>query len=101
VPDYTVGDFADELDELLRKLERISKKLKKCDQDSTIELGPGFKKPLCTLPIFNAPTCLKSPGPPTGDVKVKDLVEAVEGMEEWVGDVKSKMSSIDSETKLG
>jgi hypothetical protein len=101
VAGYTVGDFVKEMEGLLRRLERISKKLSKFDQDSTIVADSGFKKPICMLPIFNAPTCLKQPKPPTGNVQVKDLVETVEGMKGWVGDVKSKMSSIDSGTKLG
>ena len=91
---YTVGEFATALNGVTQTLDDIADQLKLCDQNARIDPTPG-RSPVCQGPIISGAACMLSIKDP---FTVADLVEAVEGIRDWVLDVETKLGLYSSET---
>jgi hypothetical protein len=88
---YTVGEFANALKGVADALGGISERLNSCDLDVVIDGTPG-RTAICQGPVIKAGMCLTS----GAEVfRVRDLLETVEGLRDWVEDVRSKLDNYD------
>lgn len=93
---FTIGDFATALNGVAEALNGIAEELGHCDANAEIDNTPG-KKAICQVPVVVAQTCV---APPKDTFTVADLVETVEGLRDWIGDVRSKLANYDAATLL-
>ncbi|MCK4408547.1 MAG: hypothetical protein KAW67_00585 [Candidatus Eisenbacteria sp.] len=93
---YTIGDFAGALNGIAESLSGIAEELNQCDLDAVIDNTPG-RTAICQGPIFGGGMCIAAIKDP---FKVRDLVETVEGLRDWVADVQSKLANYDATASL-
>jgi len=93
---YTIGDFATSLGELVGSLNNIAAELSHCDPGSEIERAPG-RTAICQSPPCVTGACSNEI---TGPFAVKDLVEMVDGLRGWIGDVQKRLGDFDPSTPL-
>ncbi len=93
---FTIGDFATDLSGVVNSLNGIAEKLDQCDLDIEIDGTPG-KTAICSVPIVKSGVCAAAI---KQGFTVRDLVETVEGLRDWVLDVQSKLGNYDPATPL-
>ena len=93
---YTIGEFSTALSGLVESLGKISDELSHCNPAAEIDRTPG-RTAICQAPPITASQCLTEIKDP---FTVADLVELVEGLRDWIGDVQGKLGNYDSMTPL-
>jgi len=97
--DYTIRDFATALKGVAESLDAIATELKRCNTDVEIDRGHDWKRIICGMPMITGETCV-APGPPPESFRVADLLETVEALRDWTGDVRSRLRRFAPETRI-
>ena len=93
---YTIDELATALGGIVSSLNGIAEELNHCNLDAEIDNTAG-RKVICSLPIIVADRCV---APVQETFTVADLVETIEGLKDWIGDVQSKLGDYDPATLL-
>jgi hypothetical protein len=93
---YTLGDFAAALNGVAESLSDIAQDLSLCDAAAEIDKTPG-RTVICQAPPVKSGMC----GVDTKDpFTVADLSELVEGLRDWIGDVRDRLGNYDPSSRL-
>jgi hypothetical protein len=96
VEQYRIGDFSTALSGLVESMNGISERLGQCDPRAVIDRTPG-RTAICQGPPIKGDACLAEIRDP---FTVADLVEWVEGLRDWIGDVQARLENYDASTPL-
>lgn len=96
--DYTIRDFAMALEGVIVTLDGAADQLKLCDQEAEIDNTPGWRA-ICQIPVIMGETCV-APDPAPETFRIVDLLETVEGIRDWIGDVRSKLGQYAPDTPI-
>jgi hypothetical protein len=93
---YTIGTFASALGDLVGSLNAIAEELGQCDPGAEIDPTPG-RTAICGGPVLVGGVCV---APERESFTVGDLVETVEGIRNWIEDVRARLGNYDPEIEL-
>ena len=94
--EFTIGELATALSGIVESLNSIAEELGQCDQAAEIVSTEGWSA-LCSIPLPVGAECV---APVKELFVVADLVETVEGIRDWIGDVQSKLGNYDPATPV-
>ncbi len=96
MPGFTIGEFTAALTGIIGSLSGLADGLSHCDPDVEIDNTPG-RTAICQGPIIAGSACA---APARERFTIADLVETIEGLRDWVGDVRSRLANYDPATSL-